>query len=238
MTARFLASLENYAKLSAAERQALEAVVGQRRSYSAGAEILPEGEPSGDCRLVMDGQAFRHKTLPDGRRQIMCFHVPGDLVDLQRLFLSLDYAVTALTACEIALVPRSALAAVMHAHPSVAQALWRLSLTEGAVFREWMVGMGRRTACARIAHLLCEVVVRLRATNLMQGNRCHFPATQTHLADSLGLSVVHTNRVLQVLRREGLVALHGRELVILDWPGLMAAGEFDPAYLHLGDRAA
>jgi CRP-like cAMP-binding protein len=163
MSGRFLANLEDYASLSAAERQAVEGLVGQRKSYPAGAELFEEGETSAECRVLLEGQAFRHKTLRDGRRQIVCFHVPGDLLDLQRVFLGLDYGVTALTACELGLVPKAALAAAMQEHPRVAQALWRLSLVEAAVFREWMVGMGRRTAYARIAHLLCEVVTRMRA---------------------------------------------------------------------------
>jgi CRP-like cAMP-binding protein len=97
--------------------------------------------------------------------------------------------------------------------------------------------MGRRTAYARIAHLFCEVFVRLRAAGLVQDNRCRFPITQHHLSDSLGLSAVHTNRILQALRRERLIAFQSGELTVLDWPGLQAAGEFDPAYLHMGEAA-
>ena len=238
MPGRFLANLQNYATLTATERQAVEGLTAQRKSFPTGAELFAEGETSGECRMLLQGQAFRHKTLADGRRQIMCYHVPGDFLDFQRLFLGLDYSVTALTACELALIPRANLAAVMDAHPRVAQALWRITLVESAVFREWMVGMGRRTAYARIAHLLCEVVTRMGAAGLMHGDRCRFAATQTHLADSLGLSVVHTNRVLQALRRDGLIDLRGRELVVLDWKGLQTAGEFDRAYLHLGEPAS
>jgi CRP-like cAMP-binding protein len=125
----------------------------------------------------------------------------------------------------------------MAANPRVAQAFWRVSLMEAAICREWMVGMGRRSAYARIAHLFCEVIVRLRSTGLVQENRCAFPITQQHLSDALGLSAVHTNRTLQALRREGLISFQGGELVIMDWPGLRAAGEFDPGYLHLGEGA-
>ncbi|HEY8571364.1 Crp/Fnr family transcriptional regulator [Phenylobacterium sp.] len=238
MSGRFLANLLKYVELSAAEQEVVEGLVAQRRSLPAGAEVFREGEASSDCRLLLDGQAFRHKNLSDGRRQILSFHVPGDLLDLQRAFQGMEYSATTLTPCEIGLAPRTALLAAMGAHPKIAHGLWRLSLMESAIYREWMVGMGRRTAYARIAHLLCEQVTRLKTAGLMQGERARFPATQAHLADSLGLSVVHTNRVLQALRAEGLVELRGRELVVLDWKGLCAAGEFDSAYLNLGRRAA
>lgn len=99
-----------------------------------------------------------------------------------------------------------------------------------------MGGMGRRTAYAWIAHVLCEMIVRMRAAGMVHQNRCHFPITQQHLSDSLGLSAVHTNRTLQTLRGEGLLTFQGGELVVLDWPGLKAAGEFDVGYLHQAEN--
>ena len=108
-----------------------------------------------------------------------------------------------------------------------------MSLVEASIQREWMIGMGRKSAYARVAHLLCETFLRLRAAGLATGVRCRFPVTQNHMADAVGLSCVHLNRVLQQLRAAGLVALRGRELVILDWVGLTAAGEFEGGYLHL-----
>lgn len=233
MVDRLIANLQNYGPLSPAEQAALRSLEGAPRSFPAGAELASEGERPQDCRLLLSGQAFRHKNLPDGRRQIMSFYVPGDLVDVQGLFLTLDYSVTALTPCEVSQVSRAKLNALLDAHPQIARAFWRFSLVEGAIFREWMVGMGRRTAYARIAHLLCEVLVRLRAVGLAEDNRASFPVTQAHLSDALGLSVVHTNRTLQALRADGLIAFGGHELVVRDWAGLMQAGEFDPAYLHL-----
>jgi len=98
--------------------------------------------------------------------------------------------------------------------------------------------MGRRTAYARIAHLFCEMIVRFRAMGMVHQNRCHFPITQQHLSDSLGLSAVHTNRTLQALRGEGLLSFQHGELVVLDWPGLKAAGEFDAGYLHQSEIAS
>jgi CRP-like cAMP-binding protein len=96
-----------------------------------------------------------------------------------------------------------------------------------------MLGIGRRTAYTRIAHLLCEVFMRLAAVGLTNGYECDFPITQTEIADALGLSTVHVNRSIQELRAAGLIDLRRSALTILDWDGLTRAGEFDPVYLHI-----
>lgn len=228
-----LALLERHGSLSSAEREALWDLVGQGRRYPAGAEIVQEGDRPRECRLLLSGQAFSHRTLADGRRQIMGFHLPGEPLDAEGLFLGLDHSVAALTACETATIAHPRLMAVLDDHPRLTQAFWRLCMQQGAIYRERMLGIGRRSAYARVANLMCETVLRHRAAGLAQGDRIHFPITQQHLSDALGLSAVHTNRVLQQLRGQGLISFQGGELVVLDWPGLQAAGEFEPAYLHL-----
>lgn len=233
-----LTTFDNYGPLGLLAPAELAPLVAAPRLASLGTEIVSEEGPSKDCHLLVAGQAYRHRTLADGRRQIMSFNVPGDLLDLQGLSLDLDFGVTALSNCRVVAIPKAKLQALIDEHLTFRQAIWRSSLVEAAIFREWMVGMGRRSAQARIAHLLCEVYMRHRAVGLTSGRNCYFPVTQTHLADALGLSSVHTNRVLQALRADGLIAYRGRELVIRDWPGLCAAGEFDPAYLHLPERLA
>ncbi|MGH6910866.1 MAG: Crp/Fnr family transcriptional regulator [Phenylobacterium sp.] len=238
MVRRLTANLQLYGALSADEQRAVESLVVSTRTTAPGEDLVVEGDAPSHCRVLLEGQAFRHKTLPDGRRQIMSFHIPGDVCDLQGLFLGMDHNVTALYAGEVGLIPHAKLAEIMQANPRVARALWRTSLVEAAVFREWMVGMGRRSAYARIAHLFCEMIVRMRAAGLVHQNRCSFPITQQHLSDALGLSAVHTNRTLQALRGEGLLSFQGGELVIMDWPGLTAAGEFDAGYLHQAGKSA
>lgn len=233
MPSRLIANIETSGPLSADDRRAVASLVRGARRFQAGDDIVTEGQAQPHCRVLLTGYAFRHKTLEDGRRQILSFHIPGDVCDAQGLLLSMDYGVTALTGCEAGFMPHADLEAVLMRHPRVARGLRRMTLVEGAIFREWMVGMGRRTAYARIAHLFCELVVRLRAAGLAQGDRVRFPINQTHLSDALGLSVVHTNRVMQALRRDGLLSFRSGELIVRDWPGLQQAGEFDPGYLHL-----
>lgn len=233
MLSRLVENLSLYGPLTDEDRQAVAALPAVPRRFMSGEDLVVEGDAPSQCRVLLSGQAFRHRTLPDGRRQIMSFHIPGDICDIEGLMLTMDHSITALSSCEVAFIPHPALDALIDAHPRVLRALWRTNLVEGAIFREWMVGMGRRSAKARIAHLFCEVFMRMRTAGLVEKNRCRFPVTQTHLSDALGLSVVHTNRVLQDLRAEGLIVFRSGELVVLNWTGLKAAGEFDPNYLHI-----
>lgn len=232
MPGRLIANLEIHGPLAPEDRAAVEALLGATKTVPADADLVVDGEGAADCHVLLEGQAFRHKTLPDGRRQIVLFHAPGDVLDLQRVFLGVDYSVSSLTTCRVAPMSRVRLADLVALRPTLGRAFWRMSLLEAAIQREWMVGMGRRSAYARVAHLLCEVYLRLQRVDLVQNNRCRFPITQNHLADAAGLSGVHTNRVLQQLRASGLIELRSRELIVRDWAGLAAAGEFDPAYLN------
>jgi CRP-like cAMP-binding protein len=233
MLSRLVETLARYGALTPDDREAVVTLPAVSRRFGAGDDLITEGDAPSQCRVLESGQAFRHRTLPDGRRQIMAFHLAGEVCDTEGLLLTMDYTVTALSACEVAFVPHAAMEALLEAHSRVMRALWRTNLIDNAIAREWMLGMGRRTAKARIAHLFCEVFLRMRGAGLAEKNRCRFPVTQTHLSDALGLSVVHTNRVLQELRGEGLIAFRGGELIVLNWAGLQAAGEFDAGYLHL-----
>lgn len=233
MPSRLLAVLDSFGTLAPDDRAAMAELVGAPRHMPAEAELVVDGDTAAECLVLLEGQAFRHKNLADGRRQILGFLTPGDMLDFSRVFLGVDYGVTALTACQIAPIPRGKLEDALMARPHLGRAFWRMAMIEAEMQREWMIGMGRRSAYARVAHLLCEAFLRLRNVGMTYGARCRFPVTQTHLADAAGLSGVHTNRVLQSLRQNGLITFRARELIVLDWPGLIAAAEFDPHYLHL-----
>lgn len=176
-----------------------------------------------------------------GRRQIMSFHIAGEIPDLQSLHLrTMDHSLSTLTSCKLAFISHQALRGLFERHPRLAGVFWRVTLIEAAIFREWVVNIGRRQAPARVAHLLCELFLRHRAVGLAKGQSFKLPITQTELADALGLSNVHVNRTLQELRAQGLIGERNHVLKILSWEGLTQLGEFDPAYLHQepGDRAA
>ncbi len=150
----------------------------------------------------------------------------------------MDHSLGTLERSMVAFIPHESLREVAAEHPNIAAVLWRDTLIDAAVFREWMVGIGRRSAYARIAHLLCELVVRFRAVELTEDHKIDLPITQNELGDALGLSTVHVNRSLQELRGEDLIRSEGRTLMVEDWEGLKKAGEFDPIYLHLDKKWA
>ena len=145
----------------------------------------------------------------------------------------MDHSLSTLIPCKLAFIQHDDLRNLMRKHPRLADLFWRDTLIDAAVFRQWVVNVGRRQAPARMAHVLCELLVRLRAVELVEDHAFDLPVTQGELADALGITPVHVNRVLQDLREQGLIALQGKTLKVLDWEELKTAGEFDPTYLHL-----
>jgi len=229
-----LRKLSSIADLSEQEKQAILDLPVSIKVLEADTDIVRDGDGSSDCCIILGGLACRYKILPDGKRQIMGFYIPGDMPDLQSLFLPvMDHSIGTLVRSSIALVPHQSLRNMLRCYPNLNDIFWRDTLIDAAMFREWMIGLGRRSAYQRIAHVLCELQVRLNAVGLAQENGCELPITQNEFADALGLSTVHVNRVLQDLRRDGLIVLRGNMLEIPDWRALQAAGEFDPTYLHL-----
>lgn len=201
---------------------------------TAGQDVVSEGDQPKGCCLLMEGVLCRYKHLSNGPRQILSFHFAGDVPDLQSLYLSrLDHNLCALTDCRVAHIPRSAITALLEKSPTLAALLWKLTLVEGAIFRQWLTNVGRSAAPARMAHLFCEIFVRMRVRGLAQARSFSCPMTQHDLADALGLSPVHVNRTLQELRRAGLIRSQARRLLIEDWAGLRDLANFDPGYLHI-----
>jgi CRP-like cAMP-binding protein len=138
-----------------------------------------------------------------------------------------------LSPVKVAQISEDALLNITERSARLTRALWWNSLVDEAIAREWTVNVGRRDANERMAHLLCEVFLRLRAIGLTDGNSCDLPITQSELGDALGLSHVHTNRTVQELRGQGLITLTGKILVIHDLPALQDLALFNPNYLHL-----
>ena len=218
--------------LAEADLAALRMLPFARRTVERDALIFREGEEPAWCSLILEGCGFRQKVVRNGTRQIISFHFPGEFIDLQSCLLAVnDHGVQALGVCTLAVVPRNALLALVAQRPSLAGAVWLDTLLEGAVTREWVVNVGRRNARARIAHLLCELAIRLDAAP-GDGKAYHLPLTQEHIADATGLTSVHTNRTIQALRREGVISLSSGRLVIHDWSALRAIGDFSDLYLH------
>jgi CRP-like cAMP-binding protein len=151
----------------------------------------------------------------------------------------LDNSVSALNTCRVGFITHDDLRDLCERHPRIAAAFWRETLIDGAIFREWMLNIGRREAHNRIAHLFCEMLVRLRAVGLVEDYAYDLPISQAELGDALGITTVHVNRVLQQMRADGLIVTKGTRLTIPDWGRLKEVGEFNPIYLQLeqGDPA-
>jgi CRP-like cAMP-binding protein len=229
--------LESVARLSDAEKAALLALPVTVRQMRADHDIVRDRDrPTQSC-LVIEGWLCRYKVLESGTRQIFSFHIAGDVPDLQSLFLNtMDHNLGSLVQTTVAFIPHDSIRTLIRNFPRVGELLWRDTLIDAAIFREWIVGMGRRAAPSRIAHVLCELFVKMRAVGLTRGYTCDFPVTQTVLADALGLSTVHVNRSLMELRGKGLITLERHTLKILKWDELQDEGGFDPLYLHLDLR--
>jgi len=232
-----IVKLEQRDGLSDEERRILQEATDSVETFKANEDIVREGDIADHSCLILDGWAIRSKTLADGRRQITAFHIPGDFVDLHSFLLKpMDHTINALTACKMALTPHSALRKITEEQPHLTRMLWLLTLIDAAIHREWLVAIGRLSATAHLAHLLCELYLRLEVVGLAKDHRFEFPVTQQVLADALGLSTVHVNRVVQELRRDSLVTWRGTHVTIKDWTALMALAEFDPTYLNLLTR--
>jgi CRP-like cAMP-binding protein len=231
---RLIRQLESTTDLSEADRKALGALTFRTRTIGERRDIIRENSRPVESCLVVEGMLCRYKMLSNGRRQILSFHMPGDMPDLQSLHLTqMDHAVASVTPAIIALIPHDAIHALSRTAPTAANALARHSLIDASIFREWIANVGRRTALERIAHVICECFVRLRAVGLAKEKTFELPLTQAEFGDATGLSNVHVNRTMKELRRLGLIATNGKVHGILDWEMLQEAGDFDPAYLHL-----
>jgi CRP-like cAMP-binding protein len=200
--------------------------------------IVPENEPVGYSSLLVDGIACRSTWLDNGERQIMEINLPGDFVDLHSYPLGwLDHDVTALTHCRVVKLSHRAIERMIEVDRRLGRILWFLTMLDASIHREWLVTIGSRPAVARIAHLFCELCYRLNVVGLVDSdNRYHLPLRQADIADSLGLTPVHTNRKLKELREMGLCTFQDSWARIHDLAALERAATFDARFLFLEKR--
>jgi CRP-like cAMP-binding protein len=232
---RLLLRLSGPEPLSAEDAHALETAAGPARLHRAHEDLAREGEIATHISLLVSGFAYGCRVLPDGRRQILSYLIPGDMCDPRLLLLpTARHTVSTLTAANVVLFSRETLLTLVDRHPGLGRALCWLALQEELIAREWLVNVGQRTALERLAHLLCEIFTRMQTVGLTDGGRCELPLTQVELADTLALSTVHVNRTLQELRRQHLVSLSGGMLEILDFSALQSIAMFTPDYLQPG----
>ena len=223
--------------VSAEEEEVLRGCISEIKDLPQGRTIVKAGVTVSTCTLLVEGFVCRFKDLSDGQRQIMELHVPGDFLDLHSFLLKqLEHNVGSMTPVRIALAPHDRIREVTEHNPYLARMLWFSTLLDAAVHRERILSVGRRSAISRIAHLLCELNVRLELVGLSDGRSYKLPITQADIADASGLTPVHVNRMLKQLRDQELVTFRNGEVTIHEWDRLQRIAEFSSGYLYLERR--
>jgi CRP-like cAMP-binding protein len=233
MANRFVEKMSGLADLTASDVAALEAATAKPQRYAARKDLIREGDETGPMFVVLEGWLCRYKILPNGGRQIMAFLMPGDACDLNvKLLAEMDHGIQAITPAKVARVTRGDMQSMMDEHPNIARAMYTAQLIDEGIMRAWIVSMGRRTSTERVAHLMCELYLRARSIGLADAEEFALPLSQLVLADALGMTSVHINRVLKVLRLTGAMALSRGSVTILDPAKLVNIAGFDENYLH------
>ncbi|KQT71390.1 hypothetical protein ASG51_10635 [Methylobacterium sp. Leaf465] len=231
--------LEHRFDLSGADRACLEGLKAHIVSVRARSSIIRHGDAPDHAHIIHSGFACRYKALADGGRLILSFLIPGDICDFNAQVLGpMDYSVRALSDCEIIKIPLKDFNDLTATKPNLDHGFRWISLIDESILREWLVLAKCRSAEKQVAHLFCELLARLGAVGLTEGDRYGLPLTQADIGDATGLSTVHVNRMLQRLRVEKLVEFKNRQVDILNLKALKDFAEFDDQYLHLRQRLA
>lgn len=230
-----LTRLESIGALSDTDRMLIETLPITPKRLAPQEYLLHQGDRPSTSALVLSGVLARFQELPDGDRQVVSFNLPGEIPDLHSLFIQhMDHSLVAVTEAVVGLMAHDEIERVMRTSPTLMRMLWRESLIDAAIFRQWIANNGRRGALAGTAHLLCELMLRARAIGAVRlDGGWPMPFTQQQLGDALGLSLVHINRTLKTLREDNVAIIEHGMLRVLDWDKLIRVAGFDPTYLHL-----
>ncbi|HSP31884.1 MAG TPA: Crp/Fnr family transcriptional regulator [Halomonas sp.] len=234
MLTHLFRKLNNFQAYSEEDKAILSSCAQGPIEFAKGHDIMREGSSPGKAHVLVDGWACRYKIIDSGKSQIVAFLIPGDLCDIHISLLNrMDHSIATITPVIAMAFTREKLNDLFNDHPRVAKSFTWSILVDEAILRQWLVCIGRLTATAALAHLLCELFLRHKSVGLAQGNEFCLPLTQTHLSEALGITHVHTNRALHTLRSDGLIEMRKPNIKILDWDGLAELANFSPDYLHL-----
>lgn len=230
----FIRKLGRIVPLTQVERTAIEELCEDSHRHVRGTDLIHEGDKPGSVFLMLKGWAYRYKQLVDGSRQIMAYLVPGDLADIHTfLFENMDHSIGLLSDAQVVKIPAADILDLMDRFPRIERALMWGTLVDEATLREWLLNVGQRSALQRLAHLFCELYVRLEVVGSVDKDGSFIlPLTQTELADTTGITAVHVNRTLQRLRKDNLVSTRAGRLTILNFARLAEVAGFDNVYLH------
>ena len=233
MRNRFVDKLQGFADLDAVDTDALEVITNAPRSFAPKQDLIREGDQPGPVFVVLAGWACRYKILPAGSRQITAFLLPGDACDLHvGMLAEMDHGIQAVSQASVAMISRTDMTSLLETHPRIARAMYISQLVDEGTLRSWIVSMGRRSSLERVAHLMCELYLRSLAVGEAVDDLVTLPLSQIVLADALGMTPVHINRVLKQLRLAGTMDLRRGSLVITNPVRLVQIAGFDENYLH------
>jgi CRP-like cAMP-binding protein len=231
--AALLRRLDTVSGLDEADIAAIRALPIVVRLWEAGRAIVSDGDRPTDCCLIIEGFCVRSKTTVSGHRQILSIHITGDIPDLQSLHLHrMDHDLITLVPSTLGFISHTSLRALTRARPNVAAVLWRDTLIDAAIFREWLVNVGQRPATGRLAHFVLELHRRLAVIGRARGDTFEMPLTQEQVGEALGITPVHANRIIKQLRDERIVDISRGRVTVLDETKLEKLGQFDDRYLH------
>lgn len=239
MTNHFVEKLCGYSPLDEEDIAGLLALTGRPRPVKTRHDLIREGDRPGPVFVMMEGWACRYKVLPSGTRQVLAFLMPGDACDLHiGLLAEMDHSIQTITPARVVTIDRVDMDELMARRPAVARAMYIAQLVDEGTMRAWITSMGRRTSIERVAHLMCELYLRARDIQIAGEESLSLPLSQVLLADALGMTSVHINRVLKELRVAGAMTLHRGSLEVSDPAKLVRIAGFDDGYLHRRSRTA
>ncbi len=227
--------LEQHYPLSLREKAAIEYLCSAKpRHVASRKQIVTEGDCLSYIPYLLQGWAGSFKHLEDGRRQYLSFFLPGDFWEFEGpTSKRMAHSVRTMTDAILIDISRDRFAEVTAAHTGLVEAFRWSTLVTNDISREWITSLGQRTSKERCAHVICEFFWRLRATGQTNGLTMDFPFTQEEVGNTIGVSTVHANRVLQEIRNASLIKQTGKKLQILDLRGLESLAYFNPSFLHL-----
>ncbi len=229
-----IAKLSHFVRFSDDDVRVLEGLCLREERFAADMTLVTEGERPRSAFVLTKGMACRYRLMRDGRRQILTFLIPGDFYDLHGFLMgAVDHSVGTIVPTRLATIDRDTVLGIVAQNGRLGAALWWSAMQEAAMLRERIVALGRRNAHGRVAYILCELVWRYIAIGVSDDHSIRLPLTQVELADTLGLTAVHINRILQEFRANALITLEQGKLTLRDIERLQGIAEFDQDYLQL-----
>jgi CRP/FNR family transcriptional regulator len=223
-----LRDCDTFRKFTAEEVAFVSDLKSGELNAEPGTTLFLQGTNSAHLYTLLSGWAFRYKTLPDGRRQILNYVLPGELVGLQAAVLNeMQHSVEALTNCVLCIFPREKLWTLYSKYPALAFDVTWLASREEQIIDDQLLSVGRRTALERMAFVLLQLYLRAEAVGMAKNNKVQFPFIQQHIADTLGMSLVHANKTLRRLTSAKVVRWQGKAFEILDPDKLAGIALYD-----------